>query len=281
MSERKHILICGTGDLASATAIRLFRAGFHVILLAADRPQDLHYQRTFSAAVYAGSREIEQVSADTVGGLLDKGDIDPDTTIPDFIHYTLANRHIPIIFADDFKNNLNFVADYIFSSDADLFEVIPERISDDSVIIAPADIESIEQAQYRICRDSVCLGNVIYAFNRDSFTDCKKDDPDMKESEMVRAPLEGVFTTSCMLDGWIHEKQELGKINDIPILSPMSGKITGLLNSGLIITSGTAFAEVCPATKSISAKRLSFQSYAIAGGVLEAILYDLNLNKTK
>jgi len=99
----------------------------------------------------------------------------------------------------------------------------------------------------------------------------------MRESEIVRAPLEGVFTTNCMLDGWIHEKQELGRINDIPILSPLSGKITGLLNSGLIIPGGTAFAEVCPATKSISAKRISVQSYAMAGGVLEAILYDIQL----
>jgi len=277
MSEQKQILICGTDDLASAVAIRLFRAGFHVILLAASRPQDLHYQRTFSAAVYAGSREIEQIGADTISGLLEKGEINPDTAIADFIHYTLANRHIPILLSGDIKNSLNFNADYIFVSDADLFEIIPERMSDNSVLITPADIGAIEHARYRICRDSACLGNVIYPFNRDSFADCKKDKEDMRESEIVRAPLEGVFTTNCMLDGWIHEKQELGRINDIPILSPLSGKITGLLNSGLIIPGGTAFAEVCPATKSISAKRISVQSYAMAGGVLEAILYDIQL----
>lgn len=281
MTEGKHVLICGSDDLASATAIRLFRAGFQVVLLAADHPQDLHHQRTFSAAVYAGSREIDRVRADTAAGLIEKGEMEPKASLSDFIRYTLANRHIPIVFEDDLKHSPGISIDYIFSSDTALFDIIPERLSDDSVVIVPADIGSIEQAQYRICRDTLCLGSVIYPFNRDSFIDCKKDDPNLKESELVRTPLEGVFTTSCTLDDWIHEKQELGRINEIPILSPLSGKITGLMNSGLIIPGGTAFAEICPASKSVSAKRISAASYAIAGGVLEAVLFDINLKINK
>lgn len=281
MSTGKRVLICGTDDLASAVAIRLYRAGFRTILLSAERPLDLHYQRTFSGAVYAGSREIDHISALTIGGLLQKGEINPTASIADFISYTLANRHIPIISIKELKSDPGISADYIFISDAELFSELPDRISDASIIIAPADMGVFEQSRYRICRDSACLGNVIYPFNRDSFVDCKKDEADNSESETVRAPLEGVFTTSCTLDGLIHEKQELGRINDIPILSPLSGKITGLLNSGLIIKGGTPFAEVCPVSKTISAKRISPRSFAVAGGVLEAILYDINLEKTK
>lgn len=277
MSELKRVLICGTDDLASAVAIRLYRSGLHPILLSSERPLDIHYQRTYSGAVYAGSKAIDQVTSWTVAGLLQKGDINPAASIGDFIHYVLANRNIPILSNNELKSDPSISVDYIFISDAELFLEIPVRISDAPVIIAPADMGVFEQSRYRICRDFSCLGSVIYPFNRERFVDCTKDEPQSSDFETVRAPLEGVFTTDCTLDDLVHEKQELGRINDIPILSPLSGRITGLLNSGMIIKGGTLFAEVCPVSQKTSAKRISTKSFAVAGGVLEAILYDIHL----
>lgn len=276
-----HLLITGSGDPATATALRLFRAGFKVTILSANLPLDIHHKRTFSNAVFSGEKEIDQIKACTFSGSMEKGDSAPDTPLGAFVEYTHANRQIPVLTEEDLTRFSGVKFDYIFVSDARLYSLIPARIKNGSVIISIAGMDDVEETTYAICADQVYFGRVIYPFNRDDFIECRKLSPDASVKETVRAPLEGVFTTDCTMDGFIHEKQELGKINEIPILSPATGKISGLLNSGMIIQAGTVFAEICSVSDPRSARFIPGEALAVAGGVLEAVLYDLNLKKTK
>ncbi len=276
-----HILITGSGDLATAAALRLFRSGYEVTLFASDHPIDVHHNRTYSNGVYNGEKTIEQVTACTRSGSAAKGDCAPETPLSEFIAFTHSNRQIPIITQEDLSAIAALQFDYIFTADTLFFEKLPSRIIDNSILISKAEDAAARISRYQICIDPVYLGKVIYPFNKEDFLDCSTKNVDSEQKETVRAPLEGVFTTDTTIGSFIHEKQELGRINDIPILSPAAGKISGLLNSGLIIPAGTVFAEICSISNPAPAKLIPAEASAVAGGVLEAILFDLNLEKSK
>ncbi len=275
------ILITGSGDIATAAALRLFRSGYKVILFASDHPIDVHHNRTYSNAVYNGEKTVEQVTACTRSGSAVKGDCAPETPLNEFVAFTHSNRQIPIITQEDLSAIAALRFNYIFTADMPLFDKLPSGVTDSAVIICKAEDTFTAGSRYQVCADPVCLGRVIYPFNRDDFIDCGKVLPDSGPKEEVHAPLEGVFTTTATIGNFIHEKQELGRINDIPILSPASGKISGLLNSGLIIPAGTVFAEICSLSDPAPVKLIPAEASAVAGGVLEAILFDLNLGKSK
>ncbi len=275
-----HILITGSGDIATATALRLFRSGYEVTLFASDHPIDVHHNRTYSNGVYNGEKTVEQVTACTRSGSAEKGDCAPETLLSEFVSFTHSNRQIPIITQEDMSAIAALRFDYIFTADTIFFEKLPSGVIDNSVIISKAEDAASTVSRYQICVDPVYLGKVIYPFNRDDFVDCGKVKQNSGSKEEIRAPLEGAFTTATMIGNFIHEKQELGRINDIPILSPASGKISGLLNSGLIIPVGTVFAEICSISNPAPVKLIPADASAVAGGVLEAILFDLNLGKS-
>lgn len=46
------ILVTGSGDEATAVAVRLFRSGFKVILIVHNKPVDLHYHRNFTRCIF-------------------------------------------------------------------------------------------------------------------------------------------------------------------------------------------------------------------------------------
>ena len=277
---KKQVLIAGTNDLATAAAIRLFRSGFSVTLLSTEQPFDMHHSRNYSGAVYAGEKEIENITAITIARALEKGDCQPDTSVSDFIRFSQANRKIPIMFGDGLKRCSDILFDYLFACEQDVYELVDDRLKDQAVIISLAGSDYLEQAHYQICNDLVYTGRVIYPFNKDEMVECMPSVPQVSGTNAVKAPLEGVFSTIHNVDGLIHEKQELAAINNIPILSPFSGKISGLLNSGIIIQAGTLFAEIASASDPRPAKALPATSISVAGGVLEAILFDINLEKS-
>ena len=77
----------------------------------------------------------------------------------------------------------------------------------------------------------------------------------------------------------VQEKEELARINNIPILAPESGRLVGILNSGILVPGGTDFAEIAPFHSCAYGHLIPTDAWAIAGAVLEVILYDMNLNR--
>ena len=57
------IVIRGGGDLASGVAVRLFRAGFSVMILEVDHPTVIRLPVSFARAVYEGEAIVEEIEA--------------------------------------------------------------------------------------------------------------------------------------------------------------------------------------------------------------------------
>ncbi|PKP55240.1 hypothetical protein CVT91_16200 [Candidatus Atribacteria bacterium HGW-Atribacteria-1] len=57
------VIIRGGGDLATGVAVRLFRAGFSVIVLEIDHPTVIRLPVSFARAVYEGKAIVEEIEA--------------------------------------------------------------------------------------------------------------------------------------------------------------------------------------------------------------------------
>ena len=57
------VLIKGAGDLATGTAVRLYRAGIPVVMTEVARPTAVRRTVAFSQCMYDGAAQVEGISA--------------------------------------------------------------------------------------------------------------------------------------------------------------------------------------------------------------------------
>lgn len=275
--QKLSVLIIGSSDLGTACALRLFRAGFHVVILEKDYPLDIYHSRSFSSTVYSGFKSINNIKAKTYAQILEEDMLKPNLTITDFIKFTTLNREIPVITEKDKTFLKKIKLNYIVVCDLVLFKNIKDNLPEDIRIIGfDAEINT-KNFTYTICNIGAYFGRVLYAFNELSSSEIKVHLYKKNIYEQIKTPLEGVFQSSKSIDDLIHKKEEIGKINNIPILSPELGRINGILNSGVIIPAGTVFVEIDTSHSGQSGYVLSRDSFCLAGALLEVILYDIQL----
>lgn len=264
------VLVTGSGDEASAVTIRLFRAGFKVVLAAPNKPVDLHYHRNFTRCVFAGKGQIQGVSAITFSQALQEETVSPEVRLSDFITFALANRQVPIILLDELKRGQRIEAQYLIKLDDQIFDQLKSNLPDDIKIIGDKLEEGVD---LWVGRQGNILGQVQYPFLEEiQEDDLRKFKP--RVAQIIETPLEGVFVATKEIGDHVFEREEIGKLNEIPILSPYSGVISGLINSGAMVRPHTPLAEITTGRQGIDPRRLPVEAFALAGGILEAILYD-------
>ncbi len=263
------VLITGTDDNATATALRLFRSGFKVILFSHQKPLDLHFHRNFSRIVFAGQGEVEGITAITFSKALELGLLEPDQSALDFINFMVNDRKIPIVFPEDLKKSPIIPVHYVVNLAADLYSELESFLPETAHLI---DLENRSEGHLRVSKQPATWGQVQYPFLEPK--EIPENYPKLHVQKRIHAPLEGVFVATKNINDPILEKEEIGKLNEIPILSPYSGKISGLINSGAMVSAHTPIAEITTGRLEINARILPMEAFALAGGVLEAILYD-------
>ena len=279
MSERLKIAIAGAGDAGTATAIRLFYAGFDVFVIAENLPIDIYHARNFNQALFTGYKRVEGVVARTLPGAIEKGDVDPEISVKEFIRLQGTNREIPIVSVQDLPELKNEPVEYVFFAKPEFIAPVADVFSDSAVFIGLDSFSTKQAMQYRVAQHGDYAGRVLYPFV-DLYQSAEK--PAEKKFGLgvhqVKAPLEGIFTATKQPDEKVLEREEIGRINDIPILSPANGKISGILNSGIIVPAGTIFAEICSGRMAPSARIIPSENFNVAGAVLEAVLYNEKLS---
>lgn len=276
------VLITGCSDLGTACALRLFRAGFRIILIEYDRPPDIYHTRTFGAAAYSGCKTIEKVTARTIANAVEIGSIEPEASLHHFISFQSANREISLLSQSDSSILSEINIDYTLIANSELYKSIKENLPE-SKLIGFSSSQSLQACGggYIISDEAPYFGRVIYPFLDDEFI---KPDTKSRRKEtllQVKAPIEGVFTASKTVSDRVNKKEEIGKIGDIPILAPVDGQISGMLNSGIIITATTVFAEIDFSGGVKDVNIIPKENFCLAGAVLEAVLYDKQLNEIR
>jgi len=243
-----------------------------------EKPFEIYQARAFSSAAFMGSRTIEGITVRTMADAIDQNIIPEKATTAEFISYESANREIALIHPSQWDEIQSLKFHYVVATKTSLFS--HERFAKWKVIGFSGEIDVVNFS-YTVCDQGLFMGRVIYPFLAEHIQRQAGRIRDEKPGQRIKAPIEGIFEARKQINDIVYEKDVLASIAGIPILSPERGRVTGLLNSGVIVPAGLEFMEISPLHSQVNGTVIPPGSFAQAGAVLEAILFDRQLDADK
>ena len=258
---KQPILVRGGGDLASGVALRLYHAGFQIVIVELPRPLAVRRLVSFSEAVYEGQVTVEDLTARLV--------------TPDKIEATLANREIPVLIDPD-ANILHTMrfdavvdARLLKSSPGTIPTPVPLHIGLGPGFSAPGNCHAVVET-----RRGHTLGRVYWIGS----TSPDSGQPDGDPRRVLRAPADGVLAVRARIGEHVGAGQIVAKIRDAQdrevgaVTSPFAGVLRGLLRDGMEVRRGLKLGDVDARDDPAICRLVSDKALAIGGGVLEAVM---------
>lgn len=253
------VLVRGGGRLGSAIAHRLRLAGLPVVLTEAARPTLIHRATCFGSAIYESEVTVDAVpgrrAADAEGlrQLLERGFVpvlaDPPATVREVLN--------PWALIDAIGLDRN----------------VGTRLTDAPIVIGVGvgftpglDVHCVVDS-----RDGHDLGRVVF--------DAPLAGPPAASplgeplARLVTAPSVGRFEPRVSFGQAVNADDVLGMVGSRPVLAGIAGLVSGLLMEGHFVGAGMRLAEVDPRGEAALLERIDPRARAVAGGVLEALLY--------
>lgn len=259
-SRELRILVRGGGDLASGVALRLYRAGWHVLITELAQPLAVRRLVSFSDAVYAGKTQVEEVAAVLVDN-------------EDGALTSLNARQIPVMIDPEVRTRRWFAPHVLI--DARMEKRAPELehpAAGLSIGLGPGFIAGENCHAVIETNRGPFLGRVIW---------CGTAEPDSRtpekvaiytEERVLRSPGAGVFKANAPIGSHVDAGDIICMVDSIEVKAPFSGVIRGLVHDGLSVTTAMKIGDIDPRDDPRISRFVSDKSLAVAGGVLEAIL---------
>ena len=259
MNER--CLIRGTGDIGSAIAIALFRAGYPVLLH--DDPFPAYPRRgaAFVDALFDGEASVDGIVARLCTEGIDIGtafaacDAIPVSCVE--IGSVLAASHPRALV--DARMRKRTTPEPQLGLAALTIGVGPNFVAGETTDVV------IETAW----GDS--LGALVTSGRSLPLSGEPKPVDGVGRERYVYAPAEGMFVTAMGIGDAVLAGMEVARIGDTILAAPMAGRLRGLTRSGVPVTIGTKVIEVVPESAACLVRDIGARQRRIAEAVLEAV----------
>lgn len=259
------IVIKGAGDLATGIAYRLYRSGFSVVMTEIEKPSAVRCAVSFSQAVYRKSATVEGVTArlakDTRQAL------------------ELARTGFVAVLIDPEGEAVK-----LLNPDGVVDAILAKRNLGTSIADAPAVVGVGPGFTAGVdCHAAVetqrghNLGRVLYSGSPAPNTGIPGEIGGHSTERLLRAPAGGVFLPTAAIGDRVEAGQAVGYAGGLPMTAQISGVLRGLLPEGTPVHKGMKAGDVDPRCRVSHCFSVSDKSLAVAGGVLEALLYLLVL----
>ena len=255
------ILVKGAGDLATGTAVRLYRAGFQVVMTDVAQPTAVRRTVAFSQCIYDGQTTVEGITArkaenrDQVRDILAAGEIpvlvDPQASILPQLPFMAV---VDAILA---KKNLGTTI-----SDAPIVLALGPGFT------AGADCHGVIET-----KRGHDLGRLILEGTAIPNTGVPGDVGGYTTERIIRAPADGPFEPVAQIGQQVNLGDVVAKVNGIPVTAQLTGIVRGMLPAGIPVTAGMKSGDIDPRCEVRHCFTVSDKARAIGGGVLEGILY--------
>jgi xanthine dehydrogenase accessory factor len=254
------VVLRGGGDLGTGAALRLHRAGCRIAILEAARPIAIRRAVAFASAVYEGAIEVEGTTArlahtdDDLDPIWARGEIpvmiDPAASLVARLH---PEALIDAIMAKDNTGT---------------------RISAASIVVAlgPGFTVGVDCHAVVETNRGHNLGRVYYAGRAQADTGTPGTIGGQDAKRALRAPAAGVFTALKKIGDRVATGEAIGRVGDTPVASQIDGVLRGVLPDGLAVAAEMKVADVDPRGVIEHCFTVSDKSWAVGGGVLEAVL---------
>ena len=258
------VLIKGGGEQASGVAHRLACSHLKICLTEVPNPQAVRRGVAFCEAVYDGEKEVEGVvaklisSPDEISKVWQEGKlpllVDPETKVKDILKPDVL---VDAILA---KKNLG------------------TKISDAPLVIGlgPGFQSGKDVHMVIETNRGHNLGRVILQGEAEANTGIPGVIAGVSAERVFRAPKAGRFSANRKIGDHVQAGDVVALVDGAPVKALVGGVVRGLLRDGIEVHKGMKAGDVDPRGIKEHCFTISDKARAIAGGVLEAILYHCN-----
>ena len=255
------ILIKGAGDLASGTAVRLAHCGFQIVMTDLKHPTSIRRTVCFSEAIRTGVQTVEDVTAQYA----------PSVEEISAIH---RRGHIAVL-ADP-----NALCVRTLQPEVVVDAILAKRnlgtcLMDAPIVIAlgPGFTAGVDCHAVIETMRGHDLGRMILSGATQMNTGIPGSISGFTTERVLRAPRDGIFTEVRKIGDTVKRGETVAEVDGEPVITLIDGVVRGLLPSGTPVTKGMKSGDVDPRSAVEHCYTVSDKARAIAGGVLEAILY--------
>jgi xanthine dehydrogenase accessory factor len=260
---RPILLVRGGGDLASGTALRLFRAGFDVAVTEIAEPLAVRRTVSFAEAVFDGRMEIEGVVGVLAADLRHAADVIETGAIPILVDPDLEILEQP-------QGNLEIAA----IVDARLLKrVVPALPGRFVVGLGPGFTPAENCSAVVETMRGHNLGRVYWDRSAAADTGLPEGDP----ARVLRAPAAGIVRPTAAIGDLVAAGARIGSIDTggaerAPIRAGIGGVLRGMIRGGSVVAAGVKIGDIDARGDPSLCWLASDKALAVGGGVLEALL---------
>ncbi|HEX6482225.1 MAG TPA: selenium-dependent molybdenum cofactor biosynthesis protein YqeB [Ktedonobacteraceae bacterium] len=262
------VALKGAGDLATGVIHRLVRAGFPVMTTELPQPTVLRRTVAFAEAVTSGEMMVEGVTAQRADSRED-------------IQEALKNGLVPVVVDPD----------GILLKQMHPTVLVEATLSkhNSGITIASAPIVIALGPGYEAGKDAHAvietnrghnLGRVYLDGNAEPNTGVPGTIAGYSSERLLRAPCAGMIYGIRQIGDTVQAGETVAFVkanaasnDDMPVIAAISGILRGLVRNGLVVSPGMKIGDIDPRAVREHCFTISDKSRAIAGGVLEAVMY--------
>ena len=266
MNKMENILVIirGGGDLATGVAVRLFRAGFSVMILEIDRPTVIRLPVSFARIIYEGKIIVEGIEAVLIPSWEKAKDIIKQAKIPVLIDpegYCI-NKLSPSVLVDAIlaKRNLGTKIDQA-----------PLVIGLGPGFTAGEDVDVVIETMR-----GHNLGRVYCQGQAAPDTGIPGEVGGESERRLLRAPADGKIIPLHKIGDPVMAGEVIAEVEGVPLKAEISGVLRGLIYPESRVTKGMKVGDIDPRGIKEYCFNVSDKARSIGGAVLEAICAFLN-----
>ncbi|MEI6287032.1 MAG: selenium-dependent molybdenum cofactor biosynthesis protein YqeB [Bacillota bacterium] len=265
-TDRQNIvLVRGGGDLGSGIIHRLYRCGFKVIVSELPKPLVIRREVAYATALERGKLTIEGVTARAVT-------LDGYSAI-------LRDGEIPVL-TEDYQLLLGRL-EPVAVIDATLRKVACDTTINDAPIVigvGPGFECAINVHAIVETMRGHYLGAVYYSGSAIANTGEPGNIGGYTHERVLRAPITGYLQPVVAIGEQVQAGDVVARCDDQAVVATISGVMRGMI-SPQIVQSGLKIADIDPRGDTTYCYSISEKARAIAGGVVEALLYLANGNE--
>ncbi len=258
--ERERLVIVrGAGDLATATIIRLKRAGYHVLALETAEPSSIRRTVSLSEAVYDKSATVEKEKAVLIDSAEDAFSAFDDGLIPILIDEKgeAIKKLRPTVVVDAIiaKKNLGTKID-----DAELTIALGPGFH------ASRDVDFVIETQR-----GHNLGKVISSGEAAPNSGKPGIIEGFGEERVIHSPEDGKIRHFFSIGDIVRKGEIIARVGETDVPASIDGMLRGLIREGYECKKGLKIADIDPRGARAEYLTMSDKARAISGSVLEVV----------
>ena len=259
--QNTRLVVRGGGDLASGVIHRLYRSGYHVLILEGRKPSAIRRRVAFCEAVYDDETAVEGVVSQLISDMTRCEEVWKAGKIPimtdesgEAIKKMKPDAVIDAILA---KKNLGTTKD-----------MAPFTIGLGPGFEAGKDVDYVVETQR-----GHNLGRIITKGSAAPNTGIPGIIAGYGKERVIHSPAAGVIHNLSQIADLVEKDQVIAMVGETPVYASLTGVLRGIIKEGYEVPKGMKIADIDPRKEQKkNCDTISDKARCIAGSVLEILL---------